>query len=240
MITGAAGTIGSALLRRLWADPAWAGVRFYLLGRDAESLQALAAEGRSVNVDCEALGLDMLDEAACTALIQRLGSLLPLGGLALVAGACRDRSVGKLDEEDWDQVWQVNTGFHARLLAALAKPGHLTAGARGILVGSIVGSRGNHGQSAYAASKGALIDLLPFAPAGLRLNILLPPLVPSPMLAGLSPEAHQRLFKSRLLDDPDPAQSCAEAGAFLLSNRSSYMHRQLLHADSRVGALGWD
>ena len=70
--------------------------------------------------------------------------------------------------------------------------------------------------------------------------MLLPPLVESPLLAHLGPEARQRLFQTRLMDDPDPALSCAQAGAFLLSDGASFIHRQAFHADSRVGALGWD
>ena len=203
-------------------------------------LAGLAAEGAALGHPCETRALDMLDPASCQACLDAVEAMVPLAGLALVAGMNHDRSLGKLEEAEWDRVWQVNTGFHSRLLARLGHPGRLVPGARGILVGSIVGKRGNHGQSAYAAAKGALLDLLPLGPTGLRLNALLPPLVPSPLLANLTPEARERLFKARLLDDPDPAQSCAEAGALLLSDRSSYMHRQVLHADSRVTVLGWD
>jgi 3-oxoacyl-[acyl-carrier protein] reductase len=149
-------------------------------------------------------------------------------------------SAHKLEEAAWDHAWDVNTGFHAQLLQALSAPGRLTPGAVGLLVGSIVGSRGNHGQTAYAAAKGALLDLLPLAPPTLRLNVLLPPLVPSPLLANLSPEAHARLFASRSMHDPDPAVSCAEAGAFLLGPGASYIQHQAIHADSRVTALGWE
>ena len=223
-------------MRRLWADPAWAGVRFCLLGRDPVKLQALTDEGAALGVVCQALALDMLDPSACVLALQRLAELPPVLGFALVAGLNHDHSIAKLSEEEWDQVWQVNVGFHAQLLWALHQPGRLAPGARGILVGSIVGLRGNHGQTAYAAAKGALLDLLPCSPPGLRLNVLLPPLVPSPLLSKLSPEAHERLFSTRLLPDPDPAHSCAEAGAFLLSDSAAYIHRQAVHADSRVGA----
>jgi NAD(P)-dependent dehydrogenase (short-subunit alcohol dehydrogenase family) len=227
-------------LRRLWADPAWAGVRFYLLGRDQAQLQALEKMGAAAGIECSSLVLDMLNPASCQTALKWAQTLPPLQGLALVAGMSIDRSISKLDEAEWDAVWQVNVGFHAGLLAGLKIPGRLAPGARGILVGSIVGLRGNHGQTAYAAAKGALIDLLPYCPETFRLNILLPPLVPSPLLANLTPEGHERLFKARLLQDPDPALSCAEAGAFLLSDAAAYMQHQLLHADSRVGVLGLD
>lgn len=207
--------------------------------RPSARLGALAAEASARGIAFEPLSLDLGDRAAWPAAIQAL-TLAPVAGFALVAGINHDLSAPKLEEAAWDRVWDVNAGFHAQLLQALSAPGKLAAPASGLLVGSIVGSRGNHGQTAYAAAKGALLDLLPLAPLGLRLNVLLPPLVPSPLLAGLSPEAHARLLARRSMDDPDPAASCALAGAFLLSDAASYIHRQAVHADSRVTALGWD
>lgn len=239
-MTGAASTIGRALLRRLWADPAWAGVRFLLTGRDSQALQSLLALPEAKSVEAEALRVDLRDPVQVQALRKRLQAASPLQGLALVAGINHDHSLPKLEEADWDEVWQVNVAAHAELLNDLKAPGRLAPQARGILVGSIVGLRGNHGQAAYAAAKGSLVDLLPRAPQGLRLNVLLPPLVDSPLLKGLSPSARERLFKTRLLDDPAPAGSCAASGAFLLSEGSSYIHRQVWHADSRVTVLGMD
>jgi 3-oxoacyl-[acyl-carrier protein] reductase len=238
--TGAPGVIGAALMRRLWADPAWAGVRFLLAGRDAAALGALVAEAEAEGVAAESLAVDLADESAWPGALDRVAEFMPLKGFALVAGTSRDASLGTLEEATWDRVWAVNTGFHTRFLRELSLPGALAPQARGIMVGSIVGSRGNHGQTAYGASKGALLDLLSLAPGGLRLNVLLPPLVQSRMLENLSDKARVRLFKNRLMEDPDPEQSCAEAGAFLLGDGSSYVHRQAFHADSRVTALGWD
>ena len=197
------------------------------------------AEARARGIAFEPLPLDLAERAAWASAVTAL-TQAPVAGFALVAGINHDLSASKLEEAAWDHVWDVNTGFHAKLLQALCAPGKLAPGAGGLLVGSIVGLRGNHGQSAYAAAKGALLDLLPLAPPGLRLNVLLPPLVPSPMLANLTAEAHARLFATRSMDDPDPAASGAEAGAFLLSSSASYIHRQAVHADSRVTALGWD
>lgn len=238
--TGATGVIGAALMRRLWADPAWAGVRFLLAGRDAASLADLVAEAGALGILAEAMVLDLAEPGAWSGALGRIAQDGPVKGFALVAGANHDCGLGKLDEAAWDRVWTVNTAFHAKFLQGLARPGALAPGARGILVGSVVGSRGNHGQTAYAAAKGALSDLLPCAPRGLRLNVLLPPLVDSPLLANLSDGARIRLFGNRLMDDPYPAGSCAEAGAFLLGDSAGYIHRQAFHADSRITALGWD
>lgn len=178
----------------------------------------------------------MTDEAGCRAFLGALPGLGPFKGLALVAGINHDDLVTRLDEDVWRKLWQVNVGFHAALL----RQAGFSDDARVLLVGSQVGLRGAAGQAAYGAAKGALLDLMRSLPLSLRVNTLLPPLVDSPLLDNLTPESRGRLFAARLLADPAPALSCAEAGAFLLSDASAYVQRQAFHADSRVSVLGWD
>jgi len=225
-------------LRRLWADPAWAGVAFYLAGRDLRTLEELCAQAAAAGCVAYPWVLDLagdLKEGEAG-----LPKLPPLKGFVFAAGAIQDQTLALMDEAAFDQVIKVNLSGHARLIKALHGQGRLAEGARGLLIGSSSGLRGQKGQTAYAAAKGGLVDLLPMAPPGLRLNILLPPLMPSPLLDALSPEARVELFSARLMDDPDPAASCAEAAHFLLSDGASYIHRQVVHADSRVTALGWE
>jgi len=228
-------------LRRLWADPAWAGVAFYLAGRDLGTLEDLCAQAGEAGCEAYPWALDLAgDLKEGEAVDAGLRNLPPLKGFVFAAGATHDQTLALMDEAAFDQVMRVNLWGHARLIKALREPGRLAAGARGLLIGSNSGLRGQKGQAAYAAAKGGLVDLLPLAPSGLRLNVLLPPLMPSPMLDALSPQARAYLFQNRLMDDPDPAVSCAEAAHFLLSDRASYIHRQVMHADSRVTALGWE
>ena len=227
------------MMRRLWADPAWAGVVFWLGGRDPKRLEALAQEARGFGIGARPWYLDLEQPLAFHESSGVFDQLGPVRGLALVAGINHDQPVATLSAEQWDKLWAVDFASHARLLASLGRLGRFAPDASALLVGSIMGHRGNAGQAAYAAAKGALHDLMYQAPAGLRINLLLPPLVESPLLAHLSSEARESLFNMRSMEDPDPALSCAEAAAFLLSPAASYVHRQVLHADSRVTALGW-
>lgn len=225
-------------MRRLWADPAWAGLVFYLIGRDARSLGALCAEAAAQGRTTRPWVLDLA--AADAGLEAALGDLPPVKALLFAAGEAHDRALALSDSASFERSWSVNVGAHARLLKALHAPGRLAGDARGLLIGSLSGLRGRRGQTAYAAAKGSLVDLLPLAPRGLRLNVLLPPLLPSPFLDALSPQARAELFGGRLMDDPDPAASCADAAQFLLSDAASYVHRTVMNADSRVTALGWE
>lgn len=209
-----------------------------LSGRDPQALAALVEEAGRDGIEAHAQVCELTEPLQVRALAERIHKEGPFVGFAFVAGINHDTALTKLEESDWDRVQAVNVGAHARLLEAM--DGNLAAEARGLLVGSQVGLRGNWGQAAYGAAKGDLIRLLYTAPAGLRLNVLLPPLVDSPLLANLSPEARERLFSTRLIPDPDPPVTCAAAAAFLLSDDAKYIHRAIWHADSRVSVLGMD
>lgn len=226
LVTGAASVIGQALLKRLRLEEEWSGAEFILSSTDPAKLPG-------------SLRADFTNPAEVGELAARLLQKAPFDAAAFVAGLNMDESLARLPEETWDRVWDINVTAHARLLFALGQAGAFSFQAPVVFVSSIVGFRGNAGQSAYSAAKGALKDLCACAVnQGLRANLLLPPLVESPLLAGLSPEARRRLFDSRRMQDPDPAASCAEAASFLLSKRSSYINNHVFHADSRVTSLG--
>jgi len=245
LLTGASGVLGAALAQGLAADPEFAGCRFCLpcrqRGRAAALLASLPAPALA-----ETPLLDLEDpfqvQAFCEQALPKLG---PLRAVALAAGISADASLARLEERDWDRVLQVNALSAGALLAALLKGARWAEGASVLLVGSVVGLRGNHGQAAYSASKGLLLGLLhlhqqAFARQGARLNLILPPLAESPLLGELKPEARQRLFSQRLLADPDPPASFAASARFLLSRRSAYVHAAAWHADSRISGLPWE
>src|ERR1700677_4830748 len=199
LATGATSVLGRALLRRLWADPAWAGVVFYLAGRDLRVLEDLCAQARAAGSVAHPWVLDLAgDPKEGEAGLRKLP---PLKGFVFAAGATHDQTLALMDQAAYDQIMRVNFGGHARLIKALHEPGRLADGARGLLIGSNSGLRGQKGQTAYAAAKGGLVDLLPLAPSGLRLNVLLPPLMLSPMLDALKPQARADLFQNRHMDD---------------------------------------
>ena len=245
LLTGASGVLGKALAQGLAADPEFSGSRFCLPCRNPARAEALLAS-LPLAVAAQAPFLDLEDpfqvQAFCE---QALPSLGPLRAVALVAGISADASVARLEERGWDQVLQVNALSAGALLGALSRNAAWAEGASMLLVGSVVGLRGNHGQAAYSASKGLLLGLLrqhqrAFAKQGARFNLILPPLADSPLLGSLKPGARERLFSQRLLADPDPPASFALSARYLLSKRSAYVHAAVWHADSRISGLPWE
>jgi NAD(P)-dependent dehydrogenase (short-subunit alcohol dehydrogenase family) len=163
-------------------------------------------ELESLGVRIEA-GIDLTDEAAIVALVERLGDL-SLDGLILNAGILESTSLGALDAESLRRQFEVNAVAPLRLTRALL--GHLGEGARVILMTSRMGSiddNGSGGAYGYRMSKVALnmagkslaIDL---RPRGIAVALLHPGLVSTRMTGfsakGITPEESVRGLLERI------------------------------------------
>ena len=100
-------------------------------------------------------------------------------------------------------------------------------------IASIIGERGNMGQTNYAASKGGMIAMSKSfayegAPRNIRFNCVTPGFIKSDMTDELKPEAVESYLKNIPLARFGEASDVAEAVAFLLSNASSYITGEVL------------
>ena len=76
------------------------------------------------------------------------------------AGITRDKTLGRMDDEQWDSVLDVNLGAQERLDDELFARDLIGAGGRVISVSSVSGIAGNRGQSNYATSKAGIIGMV--------------------------------------------------------------------------------
>ncbi len=167
----------------------------------------------------------------------------PLNWLVYSAGIQRYGTVTETAVQDWDQVQNVNARG-AFLAAHYAIPKMLRGGAI-VHVSSVQGTACQNSVAAYAASKGTLDALtramaLDHAPAGIRVNAVLPGTVDTPMV-----QASARLFHGSLSQEEVIAgwgrlhplgrvaqpREIAQAIAFLLSDESSFITGACLPVD---------
>ncbi len=235
LITGAGSSLGRPLVASLLLDPEFSNTQLLLTSRDIKKLDPLKALSPERVFLFE---LDLLGDL--NSLVAQLGRH-DIQAVALLAGDNHDQTLLESGEEDFEMLWKVNTGSHVRLLGLLFPAGPPRLAAPLVFCGSQVGLRGNAGQALYAMAKGHLLDLAKkFTVQGWRANLLLPPLMLSPMLMQLSLETREKLLATRLMADPEPELSAAEQALFLLSRRSSYVAGQAWHGDTRVSVLGFD
>ncbi|MDG2320770.1 MAG: SDR family NAD(P)-dependent oxidoreductase [Rhodospirillaceae bacterium] len=216
-VTGATGGIGQAVVRMMLD----AGANVAATGR------------RAVPFDDDRvlpLTLEVTDEAAVSAAIQscidhfgRIDYLVHMAGMV---------GKGRLDElslEDWNTVVSTNLTSSFLLLKHgyphLTKPGGVT-----VLCGSSNGYNGGSYLSgaAYSSSKAALVNLTRYcakewAPDGLRVHILSPGPVETPMLDRLSNDQHDGLRSILPLGHYATAEECAGAVLFLCSPHAASM-----------------
>jgi NAD(P)-dependent dehydrogenase (short-subunit alcohol dehydrogenase family) len=241
LVTGAAGSIGSAVARRLGED----GWRVALVDIDGDGLDRVAAE-----LDRERVAtwrFDVADASGAGALVdsveERLG---PVRTLVNVAGIVQITPLLDLGEQDWDRMLDVNLKGTFFLLQAVAQ--HMVAsGSGGTIVNtsSISGRSGRADCAHYAASKAAIISVtqsaaLALAAHGVRVNAVCPGLVPSDMWqtidrqraerTGAAPGATMKAFAERIpLGRAAEAEEIAAAVAFLVGPESSYVTGQALN-----------
>jgi 3-oxoacyl-[acyl-carrier protein] reductase len=154
LVTGAARGIGAAIAEVLARDGA------DVICLDVPAMGSdLAATANQIRGT--ALQLDITAEHAPTALVDHVRERH--GGVDIVvhnAGITRDKTIGRMSEDQWDSVLAVNLTSQERLTAALLEADALRPGGRIVCVSSIGGIAGNRGQTNYGASKAGVIGLV--------------------------------------------------------------------------------
>ncbi|MGP2517322.1 SDR family NAD(P)-dependent oxidoreductase [Yersinia sp. 2545 StPb PI] len=110
-----------------------------------------------------------------------------------------------------------------------------------LLMSSVTAIKGNVGQSAYGASKAAMIGLgrslaLEMGRFGIRVNCLLPGIIDSDMTRAMPADALKGLRKQIPLRRLGDAQEVARVSAFMIGNDSRYMTGQTLVLDGGLTA----
>lgn len=186
LVTGAGSGIGRAVALRLAAERG----HVALLGRGREALEATAALCREAGGNPVVLPADVTRESDVQAAVEALGSSWgALDGLVNNAGVARYAPLEDTSTDMWNEVLDVNlTGPFLVTRAALPwlRRGRAPAV---VMVSSTLGLAGLRHASAYCAAKAGLVNFaravaLEEARTGVRVNVVCPGVVDTPMLAG--------------------------------------------------------
>jgi 3-oxoacyl-[acyl-carrier protein] reductase len=226
LVTGGSRGIGRAtaeVLAELGAH-----VVLTYVGNEAAAGEAVAAIERASG-KAEAVRLDTSDAEACDRTISEVSKRLGrLDALVCNAGISIDGLVLRLKDEDFERVLSVNlkgavacarTGIKVMLRA---KAGRI------IFVSSVVGEMGNAGQTAYAASKAALLGVTKslareYATRGITVNAVTPGYTDTDMTTNLTPEVRERMLVQVPMGRTATAREVAAAVAYLTSDEAAYV-----------------
>jgi uncharacterized protein len=156
LITGASSGIGQALARRIAAE----GARVALVARRVDRLETLAEDVRKRGGDALVLPCDVADREEVFAAARR--ALDRFGGIDLLvnnAGYGHHRSFLRWDLDDMERMMRVN--YFGTLYWTKALLGQMVERHRGwvVFVSSVAGKLGVPEESAYVASKFAMVGL---------------------------------------------------------------------------------
>lgn len=236
IVTGASSGIGAAAARLFAAE----GANVVLGARRAGQLEAVAAGINREGGRAVFLAGDVKDEGYAQSLVDlAVTEFGALDGAFNNAGAVGEMTpVPDMAIANWENV--IRTNLTGAFLAAKAQIPALRNRGRGSLVftSSFVGfsNGGMPGMGAYAASKAGLIGLVQslaseHASENIRVNALLPGGTITPAGGEGNPAALEFIAGLHPMKRMAAAEEIAQAAAFLLSDRSSFMTGSPMIAD---------
>jgi 3-oxoacyl-[acyl-carrier protein] reductase len=223
VVTGGSGGIGSAIVRTLQKA-----------GAAATSLDLSPPSDN----DLPWLHCDVRSDESVSSAVQKF--FQQRGSLDLVihaAGVSREAVIWKLPVEDWDLIQTVNLRGAFLLLRHTIPLMRQGQGGRVVLIGSINGSRGKFGTSAYSASKAGLLGLAKSVARetgrfGILVNVIEPGWVRTPLTEALPEAARQAAEQESLLGSLLEVSDVTAAVLFLCGPGAGRITGQILRVDA--------
>jgi 3-oxoacyl-[acyl-carrier protein] reductase len=198
-----------------------------------ETLKQLAAVGAAG----ELCPFDVSDERQVEAAVKKIvDQHKKIDIVVNNAGVTADNLLIRLKAEDWDRVLGVNLRGTVHCTKAVCRGMIRERYGRIVNIASVVGQTGNAGQSAYAASKGAIIAFTramarELASRGITVNAVAPGYIATEMTDKISDELKAEFLKAIPLGRFGGSEDVAEAVAFLAGPGAGYITGQVVNVN---------
>ncbi len=231
LITGASRGIGEGIARKFAEQGANVAFTY---ARSAEKAEALAAELSALGVTVKAYQSDAADYAAAEQLTEQV--VQDFGRIDVLvnnAGVTKDNLLLRMSESEWDTVVDTNLKSVFNLTKQVSRIMLKQRSGSIINLSSIVGMKGQAGQSNYAASKAGIIGFSKsvadeLGTRSIRCNVIAPGFIQTDMTDALGDTLKTEYLKSIPMKRLGTAEEVANAALFLASDLSSYVSGQVL------------
>jgi 3-oxoacyl-[acyl-carrier protein] reductase len=236
IVTGAARGIGAAIALKL-AEHGAAVAFTYVSDNSAEKAAALESQLQSLGVKAKAYKSNAGDFGQCESFVADV--LKEFGNVDVCvnnAGISKDNLLLRLSADQWDEVMNTNLKSVFNMTKQVIRPMMKAKSGSIINMSSIVGVRGNAGQSSYAASKAGIIGFtksvaLELGSRNIRCNAIAPGFIETDMTHYLKEGSVSDEFLKKIpLGRFGKAEEIANTTLFLASNLSSYITGQVISA----------
>ena len=233
LVTGSSRGLGAEMIKAFSRRGAQCAVNYIAdsAGHNKSDADAVAKElNDPLMIECDVTNPEQV-EAMMKAIADKFGGL---DILINNSGIIRDRTIKKLNLEEFESVVRVNlTGtFNVTQKAAaiLRKDGRI------VNLSSVSGQMGLFGQANYSSSKAAIIALTKvsareFARQNITVNAIAPGFIDVGMSKGMPDEVTANFIKQIPLGRLGDAESIVDAALFLCSPMASYITGHVLNVN---------
>ena len=234
IITGAARGIGAAIALKL-AEQGSHIAFTYVSDSSADKANSLISEIEKLGVKAKAYKANAADFAACESFVNEVVTTFGTVDICVNnAGISKDNLLLRMTPEQWDEVINTNLKSVYNMTKLVIRPMMKAKAGSIINMSSIIGIRGNAGQSSYAASKAGIIGFtksiaLEIGSRNIRCNAIAPGFVETDMTHYLNEGDAGKAFLDKIpLGRFGKAEEIANTTLFLASDLSNYITGQVI------------
>ncbi len=232
LITGASRGIGKGIAVKFAEQGA--NIAFTFLS-SVEKAKALEAELAAYGIKAKGYQSDAADFKAADELVNSV--VADFGTIDILvnnAGITRDTLLMRMSEQQWDEVINANLKSVFNLTKAVQRPMLKARSGSIINMSSVVGVKGNAGQSNYSASKAGIIGFtksvaLELGSRNIRSNAIAPGFIETEMTGALDEKVVQGWRDSIPLKRGGTSEDVANLTLFLASDMSAYITGQCIN-----------
>jgi len=234
IVTGASRGIGKGIALTLAKNGANIAFTY---SKSAKAADNLLNEISSLGVKCKSYKSNAANFDESKTLVENiLNDFESFDVLINNAGITKDNLLMRMSEEDFDRVIEVNLKSVFNMIKACQTVFLKQRSGSIINISSIVGLKGNPGQSNYAASKAGMIGFsksiaLELGSRNIRSNVIAPGFIETEMTSELSEDVVNEWIKGIPLKRVGKPEDVANLCLFLSSDLSSFITGQVINVD---------